>query len=375
MKTKTNKLKALLAGSALLACPALIPSASAADMIILGGENAAGPRVVLNDIWGGVRYSYERDADKNKLADLFKYTAGFDISVKMWGDQVQIDIEGATGDSALSKYIATSLGNTAPDDFETEFNIRRLSITLRPMNNGRVEVTVGAFGVEHGAGTEFSGLDNDIPVMGVKGRVTYDSKGSYVVATYGNIDIAGTVNVFERFKDFGDDNNFFQLMVHHVINEVLSGSLEYMRYEGDDFFRGALTYQPKEWANTSIILEALTRLKNDDIAGDKSAYLLALTVAKTFEILNERSLVIDGSLIYQDQDKDIRLPISDFVPVGASARLRATVPDLISRGNARVAVYLEAIKGLDSGNKSLGVRGGTNVSWGGNNASNKPRAQ
>jgi hypothetical protein len=375
MKTKTNKIKALLAGSALLACPALITSASSAEMIILGGENASGPRVILNDLWGGVRYSYVKDENKNKLADLFKYTAGFDISIKMWGDQIQIDIEGATGDSALSKYIATSLGKTSPDDFETEFNIRRLSLTLRPMNNGRVEVTVGAFGVEHGAGTEISGLDKDIPVMGVKGKVTYDGKGSYVVATYGNIDVAGTVNVFERFKDFGDDNNFFQLMVHHVINEVLSGSLEYMQYEGDDFIRGALTYEPSQLANISIILEVLIRLKNSNIAGDKFAYFLALTVAKTFEVLNERTLVIDGSLIYQDQDKDIRLPISDFVPVGASARLRATMPDLISRGNARVAVYLEAIKGLNSGNKSLGVRTGTNVSWGGNNASSKPRAQ
>lgn len=379
MKTsKNNKLNKLLKGSAVLALPALLSLSNvnaAEEMILLGDANSSGSKIVLNDLYGGVRYTYTKDAAGNKLADLFKYTAGFDVSIKMWNNQIQIDIEGATGDSALSKFVSTNLGSTAPDDIDTEFNIRRLSITLRPANNGNVEITVGAFSPEQGAGSDYSTLDGDIPVMGVKGKVKYDGKGSYVVATYGNVDVGGTVNVFDRLGDFGKDNNFFQLMVHHVINEVLSGSLEYMRYEDDNFIRGALNYQPKQWANTTIILEALTRIKNSDIAGDKTGYLLALTVEKEIkDIFAGRTLIVSGSLIYQDEDKDIRLPINEFVPQGASARLKLLIPDLYVKGNTAVAVYIEAIKGLDSGNKSTGVRAGTSVSWGGSNKK-KPKAQ
>jgi len=346
-------------------------SVQAEDSMILFGGQEDGARVELNEARFGTRYRYAKDAADNKIASLLEYAATLDVSVYFWGDRIQIDLEAATGDNALSKYVASTIGDEGEAaDWDTEFNIRRLSLTLRPDNNGNVELTIGAFSPEHGAGTELTGLDKDIPIMGYKAKVKYGEGKGYVAVTMGNVDPTGTVNVFDRFEDFGNDNNYLQVLVHHMISEALSVSVDWTQYgaDNDNFIRGAVKYSPSQWKNTTIILEAMTRLQNDDIAGDEAGYVFAATINHKLEnVLAGRTVILEGSLMYVDDENDIRFPLASFLPVGPSARIAASIPDLFVRGNLSVEAYTEAVFAFD--NDAMEIRTGLSAGFGGSSIS------
>ena len=327
--------------------------------VVLGGFNAqadrnptvielgsSGSSVTLNEAKVETRYRYQTDKMGNEVANLFEHRALFDVTVSFFEDKVRIDLQGATGGSFSSTWGESGGDSASSDAPDLNFYLRRLSITLAPTKG--IELTGGSFGPQLGAGSDSTYLSKEGYIMGYRAKVSYD-KG-YVVVTGGYVGDFNNPNVFDRFERLTktDEFNYLQVLIHHQINQMVQGSLDYTRLNGEDYVRGALKISVAKWTKfiDSITVEGIARLKNEDIAGDEVAKAIAVTLKKKFEnLLAGRNLEV--ALTYLYQDGDMKMPMSEYNMEGNSLRLRFACDNLVDFKWGSVTAYIDMTQNLD----------------------------
>lgn len=319
---------------------------SRAEQMIEIGTDAAPVTVKLNDGSFASRYRLKTDENGDGWPGGVQYLLLFDMTVSFFRDRVRLDLQAGTGGSFESGWANTG----ATGDPELDFMLRRLSLTLRPIDG--LDVTIGSMRPEYGAGGEDVAFDKNGYIMGYRAKVTIE-KGELVITT-GNVDVDDP-SVFDRFDDL-DEINYVQMMITRSIGEVVKASMEYSHYGGDNYARGAVKIDVSRWTKflDTILIEDQVRL-----SADKPGNALAVGLSKKFkDLVAGRDIQAALSYLHRTGMEDY--PLGDMAFDGHSIRVKASIPDLIPLGRGTdvglFANYVQSISDFDQFRAEIGIQ-------------------
>lgn len=303
----------------------------------------------INDLSVATRYRIQQNAAGDLSNNQLQLRLNMDVNLLFFKDHVQIDFQGATGQTFGSLWSSTGIGDHA-NDFE--FNFRRLALTLKPSDH--FEFKTGSMAPVFGAGTDNTYIDADGYIMGYRARIKYEP--TEIVVTGGYLGDYAQPNVFHRFNEL-DDVTYFQVLLQQRLSEIVKASIDYSYFgKSDDIYqpmnmaRGAVMLNLSQW--TPIVDLVTTEYSHGFHPGaehDLNLFALeSIKKLKKVEALGNRDVVIGLNYLYHsDNLKDIPFPIEDKGFKGSSYRINFSLLNLLNdAGPGRWSATLDWLQSL-----------------------------
>lgn len=286
------------------------------------------------------RYQIVTDPNGNVVGNDIQDRALLNLKVAFFNNRIRIEMTGMTGNSFAVSFNKTGL---ISDDSAFDFYLRRLFITAAPTRG--VELSMGSFGPEFGAGTENTSIDADGYIVGYRARVEIRN-GSLVVTT-GYLGDFKDPNVFNRFGRL-DELNYLQAVLNYQLMQYVRSSLEFDRIGDHDYVRPALKINVDQWTRfaDALAVETLVPIRN----GDSGAFAFSAGVSKRIKdvfgvLVPGRDLLL--STQYQHAQLQADLPFGDHVIAGNSMRFQIRIAKLADFPGGSLDAFFDYVQGLD----------------------------
>lgn len=324
-------------------------------MILTSGAQAASPDQTLFEIGSDTapvirmsidqgeissRYQIITDPNGNIVGKDIQDRALINLKIAFFNNRVRIEMTGMTGNSFAVSFNKTGWINGDP---AFDFYLRKLFITAVPTKG--VEVSVGSFGPEFGAGTENTSLDADGYIVGYRARAEIQN-GSIVVTT-GYLGDFKDPNVFDRLGRL-DELNYFQAVLNYQLMQYVRSSLEFDRAGDHDYIRPALKISVDQWTRFADVLavETLAPIRN----ADDGAFAFAAGAQKRIKevfgtLVPGRDLLLSAQYQYARFQAD--LPFGDHVISGNSMRFQIRMAKLADFPGGSLDAFFDYVQSLD----------------------------